>query len=142
MSADDTPLTFSQGLEYLEAEVARIRVEWPEFSPGEPYFRSEESLLDELVLFASQYPDIEAQKNSVIKFSATGISFLAVWIKSKAALSAVAAVIIAFCRSRKCSIAIKVKGQTITAEAPTIEEVERMLRVANELFIHPAGRKK
>jgi hypothetical protein len=137
MQPIDAPHNIAEAIAQLEADLARIRTEWPDFKMNEPFVRGDESLLDALVLFMADCPDVEAEKQSLVCFSADGLSILGVWLSTKKALAATAAALAAFCRLRKCSITISVKGVKITAEAPTAAELERILKVTDQLFIHP-----
>jgi hypothetical protein len=133
----DTPHNIAEAIGQLETHIAQIRTEWPDFQVDEPFIRGDEPLLDELVSFMVDYPDVEAEKQNLVCFSADGSSILGVWLSTKKALAATAAALAAFCRLRKCSITISVKGKKIIAEAPTADELERLLKVTDQLFIHP-----
>jgi hypothetical protein len=92
--------------------------------------------LDDLVSFMEAFPELIVQKHHITQLSATSGSFWVVCAKTTAMIGVFAKGIVTFCSVRKCRIVIKIKGQTIIAEAPTASEVEQLLRASDVLFIH------
>jgi len=134
-------MNMPQAIDHLNLCVDRIRREWPEFTVGPHRICGEENLLNDLVSYMSSNSDVEVRKDRFYEFAGDGGSVLAVVLKCKAGVRRIGVALASFCGLRKCRIAIKLKGQEISVEGPSAEDLEKLLRVADELFIHPTETK-
>lgn len=130
-------MNLTETISDLEKALDRIHAEWPEFSFDSLRVVGDESLLDELLQFVANNPEIESEKATITQFSVSGGSFIAAVLKAKHSVSTVGVALLAFVGLRKCRLTLKLKGQEISVEAASAQEMERLLRVADELFIHP-----
>ena len=60
-----------------------------------------------------------------------------IWLKK--AYAAAASALLKFCQTRKCAVSIQLEGEAISVEASTVEDMERLLRTVDSLFIHPVS---
>jgi hypothetical protein len=100
----NAPQSIDQFISQHETELAAVRKEWPDYPVGPTRIRAEEAVLDDLVAFMNAEDGCEASKDFITQLSVSGSSFLAVTLKAKQSVTAVAKALSKYCGMRRCKI--------------------------------------